>query len=148
MKNLAKSLMTIMVILSAVHFVSANVLFTEKVGGTNGTNFMLPAERFEILNTENIAWIGVQHGRRVEQIVIEYENRQNISKVETAGNNQHVQIRRIILSRRELSEVSFQSKCGREFTLKLKRKSEVFMLDLHETVIKTRGDRFFWKSKG
>ena len=79
--------MTLIAVASFLNTSEAKVLFTEKVGGTNGTNFMLPAERFDILNTEDISWIGIQHGRRVEQIVIEYKNRQNISKAETAGNN-------------------------------------------------------------
>lgn len=86
MKNLVKILMTLAVIFTAINISSAKVHFSEKVGGTNGTNFMLPAERFDILSTEDITRIAIQHGRRIEQIEIEYTNRQNINQVESVGN--------------------------------------------------------------
>jgi hypothetical protein len=87
MKNLVKILMTLTVIFTAINTSSAKVLFSEKVGGTNGTNFMLPAERFDILSTEDITRIAIQHGRRIEQIEIEYANRRNITQVESVGND-------------------------------------------------------------
>jgi hypothetical protein len=87
MKTLVKILMTLIVISSVVNAAEAKVLFTEKVGGTNGTNFMLPATRNDILSTENITRVVIKHGRRVESIEIAYTDRRNISQAEAAGNN-------------------------------------------------------------
>jgi hypothetical protein len=87
MKTLAKILMTLMIITSVADVSEAKVLFSEKVGGTNGTDFMLPSTRFDILSTEDITRIVIRHGRRVESIEIEYANRRNIKQSEAAGNH-------------------------------------------------------------
>lgn len=87
MKNAMKIFMAFIVITTAISNASAKVLFSDKVGGTGGINFMLPAERFDILSTESITRIAIQHGRRIEQIEIEYANARDNRQVESAGND-------------------------------------------------------------
>jgi hypothetical protein len=87
MQNLVKILTVIALIATAINPTSAKVLFTEKIGSPSGSNFMLPAERFDVLSTESIKRIAVQHGRRIEQIQSEYSNGQNVSQVESVGND-------------------------------------------------------------
>lgn len=87
MKKLVNILIAIIVTTSVVSSSQAQTLFSEKVGGISGASFMLPSTRFDVLSTESITRIGVQHGRRIENIEIEYTNGQNISQVESAGND-------------------------------------------------------------
>ena len=79
--------MTVMIILTITNVSEAKVKFTEKAGGTMGTSFMLPSERVDILNTEFITRISIQHGRRIEQIEIEYSCGKRYSQVESVGND-------------------------------------------------------------
>jgi hypothetical protein len=87
MKTLTNLIMTIMIITSVINISEAKVNFTKKIGGTSGTSFTLPSERAEILSTENITRIAIRHGRRIEQIQIEYSNRQGFNQVEFIGND-------------------------------------------------------------
>jgi len=87
MKTLANILATLLVISSVVFSSKAQVRFSERAGGANGENFMLPAERSDILSTKRIWRVGVKHSRKIEKIEIQYTNRQDSSQWESVGND-------------------------------------------------------------
>lgn len=87
MNTLTKALMTLLIITSIVIPAEAQVKFTKRIGGSNGSNFMIPSSRADILSTEMITGIAIQHSRRIEQIVVEYADDQDFRQVESAGND-------------------------------------------------------------
>jgi len=87
MKTLRNILMTLTVISSIVFSAHAQLHFTERVGGGSGKFFMLPSDRYDASTSKAITGIAIQHGRRVEQIVLEYTSKRNKKKTESEGNN-------------------------------------------------------------
>ena len=87
MNTLSNILMTIMIIASIFNSSEAQVKFTHQIGGKNGTKFMLPNSRSAVLSTKQITGIAIQHSRRIEQIVVEYADDQDIIQVESIGND-------------------------------------------------------------
>ena len=79
--------MTIMIITSVINISETQVRFTKKIGGDNGTSFMLPSSRQAILSTDRITGIAIQHGRRIEQIELEYSSAEGFNLVEHIGND-------------------------------------------------------------
>lgn len=79
--------MTLMIITSVINTSEAQVKFTKKIGGENGTSFMLPSSRQAILSTDRITGIAIQHGRRIEQIELEYSIGEGFNLVEHIGND-------------------------------------------------------------
>jgi hypothetical protein len=87
MKTISRIIMTLMVITTITTVSEAQTNFTKKVGGNQGTSFMLPSSRQAILSTDRITGIAIQHGRRVEQIELEYSIGEGFNLVEHIGND-------------------------------------------------------------
>lgn len=88
MKTLANILTTLAVVTSIIFSSQAQTRFSERVGGTKGSDFMIPSTRQAVLSVEAITGIAVQHNnRRVERIVVEYANRENENMTESRGNS-------------------------------------------------------------
>jgi len=87
MKTLIKILSSLILVISMSHSIDAKVLFTEQAGGTSGTKFMLPSNRASILATEDIVGVAIQHGRRIEQIVLIYADAKKGHQMESIGND-------------------------------------------------------------
>ncbi len=66
---------------------SAQVGFTEQIGGSKGLDFILPSTRFDVLSTERIEGVAINHSNRVEQILIEYSNGLDSLQVESVGSD-------------------------------------------------------------
>lgn len=87
MKTIANILTTLIVISSVIYSSQAQVKFSERAGGNNGEFFMLPSSRQDVSSTKSIKGIAIQHGRRIESILVEYTDGENEIKTESIGNN-------------------------------------------------------------
>jgi len=87
MKTLSNFLMVLFVISSVVYSVEAQVKFSDKVGGNNGEHFMIPSTRSTVLSSQGIKGIAIQHGRRIESILVEYADRDKVIQTESIGND-------------------------------------------------------------